>query len=122
MLIARTWSPPAVAMADGLISQLLSAKRRLTAGSRMRPGTHRGEIAPEAPGRRQHAGEQDREQDERAGQRDEGEAPAPAGSADPVLPRPGDPAGMQEVDVKARALDRPHPHNPRSASPNAWRN
>ena len=37
MLIARNWSPAAVATAAGLISQLLSAKRRLTAGSRMRP-------------------------------------------------------------------------------------
>src|SRR5262249_44437224 len=37
MLTARSCSPEGVAMVDGLISQLLSAKRRLTAGSRMRP-------------------------------------------------------------------------------------
>ena len=188
MLIARSWSPAAVATAAGLISQLLSAKRRLTTGSRMRPAMncatstrggppgragvrasmrsvssgarggrrtrrrcrgraragrrghpphldelqlepwggllaqgrqdigpahltagllgeglevrseqaqvglaggqvareprHRGEIALEAPGRRQHAREEDREQDERAGQRDEGQAPQPP--RDPV--------------------------------------
>ena len=91
-------------------------------GEIAREPRHCGEVAREAPGRRQHAREEDREEDERAGQRDEGQPPPSAGSEDPVLPGPANAAGMQEVDVKARARDCAHPHNPRSASPNAWRN
>ena len=122
-------------LGEGLEVRSEQAQLGIAGGQVAREPRHRGEIVPEAPGRRQHAREEDREQDEHAGQRDEGEAPAPAGSGDPVpatTGRPGrdaggrresacsrPPASSQSPQRQPERLEEPRSGRPRSSA--AWR-